>query len=89
VSSLNPRDAALPRPGVDTAVCPGMTCRSGRCASTCTETAELAGLGNWSAERLDLGRMQAYPATFTLRTACDTDQVVTVTPGFCCLNKLI
>lgn len=57
-------------------------------ASTCTETAEPAGLGNWWAERLDLARMQAYPATFTLHAVCDTDQVVTVTPGFCFLNKL-
>lgn len=74
---------------MDTAVCPGMTCRSSRCASTCTETAEPAGLGNWSAEHLDQGRMQAYPATSTLHTARDTNRVVTVTPGFCCLNKLI
>lgn len=48
-----------------------------------------AGLGNWSAERLDQGRRQAYPATSTLHTARDTNRVVTVTPGFCCLNKLI
>jgi hypothetical protein len=74
---------------MDIAVCPGMTCPSSRCASTCTETAEPAGLGNWWAERLDLARMQAYPATFTPHTACDTDQVVTVTPASCFLIKLI